>query len=155
MEHAGFLRFEDEDEVSRAEGKVDFTPTAVVIRIGDTVAAELRPADLIASKVADGRYRLEVGGEGMIFEPSNPDSLDKELAAHAFSTRLSRAQSPAPVPAETSPTPTPVLAPRPTRRKAQGSRRSYRSYGPVWVRFTTVKAQGPHCSSSLRLSTSS
>ena len=114
MEHAGFLQFEDEDEVSRAEGRVEFTPSAVVIRIGDTVAAELRPADLTASKVADGRYRLEVGGEGMIFEPSNPDSLDKELAAHAFSTRLSRSQPPAPVPAETSPTPTPVLAPRPT-----------------------------------------
>jgi TM2 domain-containing membrane protein YozV len=98
MRHAGLLQFEDEGAEPRAEGSIDFTGEAVLLRVGDQVVAEVLPAGLVVSTLGDGRHRLSIGGESLIFEPADSEAFDRELTAHAYAARLSPSQMSAAVP---------------------------------------------------------
>jgi len=113
VNHSGFLQFEDEGIAPRTEGSVDFTGQAVLLRVGDNIVAEVPPSGLSAAALGDGRYRIEIGGEGLLFEPSDPKALDRELTAHAFANRLTKTQVPAPLPATMAQAVPAVSAPTP------------------------------------------
>lgn len=92
MEHMGSLQFEDQPEERRSDGSIEFISDKVIIRVQGTVVSEVPAQGLFIEPWPDGKYRLKIEGSGLLFTPGDRESMQRELQAHEFRTRLAPIQ---------------------------------------------------------------